>query len=113
MDQEISELVDSPLSLALSEIASSHFDCSLELLQSAVREKISQLQPSSEKDKMVSILNGFINHLPDRGSKVVCRYIEENEDNLVALAKHLFKLVLLPSKFIILQSLLGHSYCRN
>lgn len=108
MDQKISELVDSPLSLALSEIASSPSDCSL-ALQSAARERIPQYQPSSNNDKTVNVLNSFIDHLPDQGSKVVCRYIKENGNSLAALAGHLFNMVLLPSKFIILQYFLEYS----
>lgn len=96
---DMSELVDTPLSLALSEISNSPSDSSLESLQCTAREKISRYEPSSNEDKTVKVLHSFICHLPEQGSKVLFRYIKKNENNLAALAEHLFSTVLLPSQF--------------
>jgi hypothetical protein len=85
---------------AMSESISSLLE-SWELLRERAKTKISEYRQQTFDDKFSCVLECFIDHLPEHGSKVVCEYIIENEDQIQRLGDHLLNALLIRSKLIL------------
>lgn len=100
--------VDEDLSRNLSDLASSL--SSLDSLSASTqlafdeleaKEKIDLYISDNPKDMTKPILQNFFYHLPSNGKHVFCRYIasKHQQEDLHALADHLNKAILSPSRF--------------
>ncbi|KUL81969.1 hypothetical protein ZTR_10714 [Talaromyces verruculosus] len=88
---------DSQMSYALeamSESISSLLE-SWELLREKAKTKITEYRQQTFDDKFSCVLECFIDQLPEHGSKVVCEYIIENEDQIQRLGDHLLNALLI------------------